>query len=116
MTFDAFAVKHVALYDKDLALKVADAVLAFPDNSVVVSGPISQLREQLLAGTPLSWSPPAHAGPTGSLMCRHLAFSIGSEKDFESGVSLALLHLDGKQPTHVNRDVLSLAAWFFWHD
>ena len=73
MTFHAFAVKHVALYDTDLALKVADVVLAFPDNSVVVPGPISQLREQLLAGTPLSWSPPAHAGPTGSLVCRRLA-------------------------------------------
>ena len=66
MTFDAFAVKHVALYDTDLALTIADDVLAFPDNSVVVSGPISQLREQLLAGTPLSWSLPAHASPTGS--------------------------------------------------
>ena len=94
---DLDAFKLLALYDRDLAVSAINNVLGLHASvSRSITGSLPPLRDLLVSGSPLPWAAPACAGPMLTLMYRQLALRHTSADDFEAGVSLALLHIDGK--------------------
>ena len=107
------AIKHVALYDKQIAVQIIDRVLALSvPVSRFVRNALDDLRCQLVGGGALSWSMPPGLPQMRGLMCRHLALSRTTDADFESAIALALMHVDGKRGREVRADVREAVVWF----
>ena len=110
---DLDAFKLLALYDRDLAVSAINKVLGLHASvSRSITGSLPPLRDLLVSGSPLPWAAPACAGPMLTLMYRQLALRHTSADDFEAGISLALLHIDGKYLKDVQPNMKNAALWF----
>ena len=104
----------LALHGESLALRALDRVMRELASSLSpgLMSQLDALRCVMSSDSCLPWAPPLGAGPTELLMFRQLALGSNTVEDFEAGLFMALLQIDGKVVSSIPQQILQVAKWF----